>query len=1143
MACEGKVLDLNGRELVPSFQVEENATQLQIQDSLKQSLLNLSEPQLKALKSNLDNLDTKTVDITEVKNLLQTDITPIGILNINDLKKLQFAQESYDEIQAKIQYLQLNNESISVLMVETEDLSIQSQGSPVSIDGTVFQNEKGVKYMVIRRNEDTEALAKIINHELTHVVMDQLISSNSYLQDSLNKLYDSLKRKKPNDTYIKDVLSRLSNDSRPTEVYAWIFGDQKMYDWVKGQGTLQFNEINDIVNQTPQGALRNPKSISEPELTASKQESVNFYNGFIEADDDAVFVFGSNGASYNGNPLKGTGGAALSALQQGRLEQNENMANTYSKNKRSYGIQTVTKPGARKSLSSQEIINNITKFYEEASNNPDQIYKVAYTDVGSKTSLNGYSGDEMIDMFIAAGPIPSNVQFSNNWENTGKFNEQATEINDNSFAHSNQEALEDFDMVTSSTLASLLEYKERTLEELKANNKAIHNELTKAYANRVKNNTLAIEYSEAINVEGSNVKLYGVKTNDIVQIPFDEGRYWKTWKNYFTETEMAKLWPDYKTFKDNDYVTISMKKLHDTFEGVTGITNSKLINLLEYINKDRGKEKPYWQRVKNYPVVYIIKNKKTGKPQVRVPYTISNKAHIDINGNVTKAASTYEILKDFDFSDVVGLRKFIGNINPNLKVNDIQKTALAKFISELDPSAVVTYEQGMDFDDSSYDYFKQVEFARNDGSGTFTSTYIQTKNNTQIGGIKGHFGTLNKVLKTVDSGTFVKFSNGKSADGKHIMQYGIVIGNGASGLVLAHFDGSDIKLQNVPYSKITEIFLPKGTNAEIFNDLANSSYIQFNNDNRSMSVKTERRSAFSKYMQGLYKNKGKDITLYDFDYLKSKHPDNFQEFKNNILNRVKTGSVVKYVNYKNGQLREEVGTFFFNDGKYTHVLNGYGDIIKIANSNEVTPYDKIKKTREFIKGQITDAEGKVILEANNYALDVIFSDMSREAQFVDYLKGIKLYIQSQYSAEGTPETKPLDKLKEDLANNKITANEYLLIYKQLQLTDAKSLNDVVDVVEFTNFSTIEAGGKTTIDGEVNDLLTQQEKEIQLSQLQIGDLVHYFNINDKNNVYRNWSIVVDIDNETELLIMSQERNNPSCSAHDNRPSERLCDSFS
>lgn len=36
-------------------------------------------------------------------------------------------------------------------------------------------------------------------------------------------------------------------------------------------------------------------------------------------------------------------------------------------------------------------------------------------------SLNGYTGLEMIDMFLEAGPIPDNIIFSKEWIDTGKL--------------------------------------------------------------------------------------------------------------------------------------------------------------------------------------------------------------------------------------------------------------------------------------------------------------------------------------------------------------------------------------------------------------------------------------------------------------------------------------------------------------------------------------------------------------------------------------------------------------------------------------------------------------------------------------------------------------------------------------------------
>ena len=52
--------------------------------------------------------------------------------------------------------------------------------------------------------------------------------------------------------------------------------------------------------------------------------------------------------------------------------------------------------------------------------NTDKQFKIAYRNTYS-TSLNGYTGLEMIDMFLEAGPIPDNIMFSKEWIDTGKL--------------------------------------------------------------------------------------------------------------------------------------------------------------------------------------------------------------------------------------------------------------------------------------------------------------------------------------------------------------------------------------------------------------------------------------------------------------------------------------------------------------------------------------------------------------------------------------------------------------------------------------------------------------------------------------------------------------------------------------------------
>ena len=70
-----------------------------------------------------------------------------------------------------------------------------------------------------------------------------------------------------------------------------------------------------------------------------------------------------------------------------------------------------------RSISEKDIIESIRKMYEVAEQNPNKQFKVAYRNGLDEKTLNGYTGGELISMFKQAGPIPSNVYFSQEWIN------------------------------------------------------------------------------------------------------------------------------------------------------------------------------------------------------------------------------------------------------------------------------------------------------------------------------------------------------------------------------------------------------------------------------------------------------------------------------------------------------------------------------------------------------------------------------------------------------------------------------------------------------------------------------------------------------------------------------------------------------
>ena len=183
---------------------------------------------------------------------------------------------------------------------------------------------------------------------------------------------------------------------------------------------------NDITLSPDKLAKRLLNNDSRP-VKGNEYIKHNTYSGLIDYNDNSVFVFGSNPLGINGNPYKGTGGAALVALNQGRVQQGEIMDNTISNNGRAYGLTTVKAPNARNNklnqLSIEEITNNIKKLYQYANTHKDKTFKVAYTD--SKL-LNGHSIEELVNAFINAGEIPNNVLFS---DTLNKYFVKQTNIN------------------------------------------------------------------------------------------------------------------------------------------------------------------------------------------------------------------------------------------------------------------------------------------------------------------------------------------------------------------------------------------------------------------------------------------------------------------------------------------------------------------------------------------------------------------------------------------------------------------------------------------------------------------------------------------------------------------------------------------
>ena len=152
-------------------------------------------------------------------------------------------------------------------------------------------------------------------------------------------------------------------------------------------------------------------------MTYSHESHASYRGDIVELLDFQVFVFGSNPVGINGNPEKGTGGAALVASSNRWCGQREKIDNRLSDCGKSYGIVTVTYPGKKLSLTEEQIMENISKFYRLAFDDGSKRFLVAYSGKQRfKRSLNGYTADDMARMFAHAHThIPFNVIFEENF--------------------------------------------------------------------------------------------------------------------------------------------------------------------------------------------------------------------------------------------------------------------------------------------------------------------------------------------------------------------------------------------------------------------------------------------------------------------------------------------------------------------------------------------------------------------------------------------------------------------------------------------------------------------------------------------------------------------------------------------------------
>ena len=184
-----------------------------------------------------------------------------------------------------------------------------------------------------------------------------------------------------------------------------------------------------------------PASIT---VTKAELNAPNAYSGRVTPDENTIFVFGSNTEGRHGR-----GAAKVAVDQFGAIQGNASglQGNAYALPTKNL---QVTKDNGRKSLNRSAIIKNIKRLYKTAEEHPTKQFKVYHIPLNEE-GLAGYTGEEMLEMFKAAGRIPSNVYFHEEWVKSGKLGQDVIvqrpfKVND--ITAPTQEEVDDFNTMS-----------------------------------------------------------------------------------------------------------------------------------------------------------------------------------------------------------------------------------------------------------------------------------------------------------------------------------------------------------------------------------------------------------------------------------------------------------------------------------------------------------------------------------------------------------------------------------------------------------------------------------------------------------------------------------------------------------------------
>ena len=245
-------------------------------------------------------------------------------------------------------------------------------------------------------------------------VLNRAIDQVNYIEDSEQSIMDTFVE------LIKNESSYIGANTKNGK--GWVFNSMdsigsvtNMEDQFKTADEFTVDEDGELHESTTETKRQQPTEVA----TETVAERKTYTGRITKLDENGIFVFGSNTQGRHGK------GAALTAKNMFKA--------VYGRAKglqgQSYAIVTkdLTKP-THPSVTRQSIEEQIAELYKYANENPGKEMYVAYA--GSGANLNGYSNEEMAQMF-ASSPIPNNIVFEAGFNELVKKYETTSEQSDN----------------------------------------------------------------------------------------------------------------------------------------------------------------------------------------------------------------------------------------------------------------------------------------------------------------------------------------------------------------------------------------------------------------------------------------------------------------------------------------------------------------------------------------------------------------------------------------------------------------------------------------------------------------------------------------------------------------------------------------